>query len=227
MARLQGRNLSQRAFAKELNIAYSTVNHFFNGIAVDRRIFGEICEALGLEWEDIAQMPDEVDLSDIFNDEQTPTDSPHHLLETVQRNSNRARAALHPYLLQPIRRDSLEHHCMEEIRRGLRQGKRRILPILGAAGYGKSTLLGMLYDRLLDEAQPEEWVALARCDDLIETAETFEEELGERLSDRPLADADGRWRGGKANGDRSHDGARSFALLSLDNFSPIASSGLF
>ena len=185
MARLQGRNLSQRAFAKELNIAYSTVNHFFNGIAVDRRIFGEICEALGLEWEDIAQMPDEVDLSDIFNDEQTPTDSPHHLLETVQRNSNRARAALHPYLLQPIRRDSLEHHCMEEIRRGLRQGKRRILPILGAAGYGKSTLLGMLYDRLLDEAQPEEWVALARCDDLIETAETFEEELGERLSESP------------------------------------------
>ncbi len=187
MARLQGRNLSQRAFAKELNIAYSTVNHFFNGIPVDRRIFGEICEALGLEWEDIAQMPDEVDLSDIFNDEQTQTDSPHHLLETVQRNSNRARAALHPYLLQPIRRDALEQRCMEEIRRGLRQGKRRIIPILGAAGYGKSTLLGMLYDRLLDKAQPQEWVALARCDDLIETAETFEEEFGQRLSDRRQA----------------------------------------
>ncbi|MFP4651381.1 MAG: NACHT domain-containing protein [Phormidium sp.] len=182
MTRLQGRNLSQRAFAKELEIAYSTVNHFFNGIPVDRRIFSEICEALGLEWEDVAQMPDEVDLSELLDDEET--DSPDDLVETLQRNSNRARTALHPYLLQPIRRDALERRCMDQIYQGLRQGKRRIVPILGAAGYGKSTLLGMLYDRLLDEAQPQEWVALARCDDLIETAETFEEELGQRLGDR-------------------------------------------
>lgn len=183
MARLQGRNLSQRAFAKELEIAYSTVNHFFNGIPVDRRIFNEICESLGLEWEDIAQMPDFGETADVL-DEKIETDSDDSIAETLQHNSNRARAALHPYLLQPIRREALEKRCIEQIYQGLREGKRRIVPILGAAGYGKSTLLGMLYDRLLDEAQPQEWVALARCDDLIETADRFEEELGERLSDR-------------------------------------------
>ncbi|MBP0003112.1 MAG: hypothetical protein J7642_05220 [Cyanobacteria bacterium SBC] len=190
LAKLNSRNLSQRAFSKELEIAYSTVNHFFNGIGVDRRIFTEICEALGLEWEDVAQMPEPADVSEILEstDEDTDTTTDNRLVETIRetlrQNSNRTRAALHPYILQPIRREELENRCIEQIQQGWRDGKRRIMPILGAAGYGKSTLLGMLYDRLLEDAQPNKWIALARCDDLIETAETFEEELGERLSDR-------------------------------------------
>lgn len=70
------------------------------------------------------------------------------------------------------------------MRSGIWENKRRVIPILGAAGYGKSTILGTIYDELSAETAAAEtgWIALIRCDDLIESAETFALEVGEKIS---------------------------------------------
>jgi WD40 repeat protein len=48
-------NLTQKALAKERGIAsWSTVSKFFNGKPVDRSIFMEICDELGLDCQEIA-----------------------------------------------------------------------------------------------------------------------------------------------------------------------------
>ena len=55
---LNRKNLTQTALVKERGIAsWSTVNGFFNGKPVDRRIFIEICEELELDWHEIAAKP--------------------------------------------------------------------------------------------------------------------------------------------------------------------------
>jgi Domain of unknown function (DUF4384) len=55
---LEIKSLTQKALAVERGIAsWSTINHFFNGIAVQRQIFIEICEELDLDWQDIVETP--------------------------------------------------------------------------------------------------------------------------------------------------------------------------
>ena len=54
--------LSQKILAEDLGIAQSTVSNFLNGKPVDYANFLEICQALGQEWRNIA------DLSDLSSD---------------------------------------------------------------------------------------------------------------------------------------------------------------
>ncbi len=88
------------------------------------------------------------------------------LLEAVKRNATDARKALEPAILERIRRPSVFERCRTEIRRGVKEGKRRVIPILGDAGYGKTTLLGDIYDDLDKELVKSGlgWMALVRCD---------------------------------------------------------------
>jgi hypothetical protein len=175
---LERKNLTQKALAFEMAIAaWSTVNGFFRGKAIYRSIFIEICHVLDLDWQQIVSRETEV--------EPEPIDPPlDELLVAIERSSARARAALNPYILPPIPREILLSKCLKEIRAGALENKRRIVPILGAAGYGKSTILGSIYDELHAEQSESDsgWLALARCDDLIESAETFALELGEKIS---------------------------------------------
>ena len=175
---LERKNLTQKALAFEMAIAaWSTVNGFFRGKAIYRSIFIEICHVLDLDWQQIVSPETEL--------EPEPIDPPlDELLVAIERSSARARAALNPYILPPIPREILLSKCLKEIRAGVLENKRRIVPILGAAGYGKSTILGSIYDELHAEQSESDsgWLALARCDDLIESAETFALELGEKIS---------------------------------------------
>ncbi|MEG3899303.1 MULTISPECIES: hypothetical protein [unclassified Microcoleus] len=187
--KLEKRCLSQVAFADELEISLKTISKFFTGKSVDRKYFVEICEALELEWEDVVfgtESEEEEEIGgggggEIFT-----------LQERVKQNSDRARKALDPYILPPIRRQSLLEKCLKQIRSGIWENKRRVIPILGAAGYGKSTILGTIYDELSAEiaAAQTGWIALIRCDDLIESAETFALEVGEKISGKrqPIAE---------------------------------------
>ncbi|HEY9297134.1 MAG TPA: HEAT repeat domain-containing protein [Phormidium sp.] len=50
---------SQKALADELGFAQDTISRFFRGKPVDRYTFLEICNRLGLNWEDIAQLQDD------------------------------------------------------------------------------------------------------------------------------------------------------------------------
>ncbi|MDF5731096.1 MAG: hypothetical protein PUP92_24605 [Rhizonema sp. PD38] len=171
--------LTQTALATELAIAsWTTVSKFFNGKPVDRSLFLEICERLNLDWQDIAApfLADQEDRREVKG-EISPE------LAAVQCNSQCARTALNPYILPRIRREALLSKCIIAIRRGV-EGQRRVIPILGAAGYGKSTLLGTIYDELELEftSSGKGWVALARCNDFIESVENFPLEVGEKVS---------------------------------------------
>lgn len=178
---LERKNLTQKALAFEMAIAaWSTVNRFFTGKAIYRSIFIEICHTLDLDWKQIVSPETKLVPVPI----PVPVPEPDELLVAVERSSSRARAALNPYILPPIPRETLLSKCLKEIRAGALENKRRIVPILGAAGYGKSTILGSIYDELHAEQSESGngWLALARCDDLIESAETFALELGEKIS---------------------------------------------
>jgi len=82
---------------------------------VDRKYFVEICEALGFEWEEI--------VFDTESDEEPRGGGGGGgviltLEERVKQNSDRARKALDPYILPPIRRESLLEKCLKLIRAG-------------------------------------------------------------------------------------------------------------
>lgn len=179
---LKRKNLTQKALAFEMAIAaWSTVNGFFRGKGIYRAIFMEICHVLDLDWQQIVSPETEPEPEPEPEPINPPIDE---LLVAIERSGARARAALNPYILPPIPRETLLSKCLKEIRAGVFENKRRIVPILGAAGYGKSTILGSIYDELHAEQTESDsgWLALARCDDLIESAETFALELGEKIS---------------------------------------------
>ncbi|HBL13660.1 MAG TPA: hypothetical protein DD379_20130, partial [Cyanobacteria bacterium UBA11162] len=171
---LKRQNLTQTALAHEKALAsWSTINKFFNGKPVDRAIFMEICETLNLDWQEIA-LPAEVEEEDTSDE----------LLAAVQHHAQRARLDLEPYILPRIRRTALLEKCLQLIRHSIERDKQNIIPIIGSAGYGKSTILGSIYDELAAErlSNKSGWIALARCDDLIESVGTFAIELGEKVS---------------------------------------------
>ena len=197
---LERNNLTQKALVNERGIAsWSTVNKFFTGKPVDRSIFIEICQELNLNWDEIVTPPNrepspEIAENDTSQDYPEQQDSPNLSPEllAVQRHAQRARTALDPYILPRIRRSTLLEKCLKAIHRGVLEEKRRIIPIIGSAGYGKSTILGNLYDEL-DRERVElgtPWIALVRCNDLIESVETFALELAERATGirKPIAE---------------------------------------
>ncbi|MDZ8237329.1 MAG: hypothetical protein RMZ69_09185 [Nostoc sp. ChiQUE01a] len=49
--------MNKKALALDLGIARSTVHNFFSSKPIDRLNFEEICKRLGLDWEDIADIP--------------------------------------------------------------------------------------------------------------------------------------------------------------------------
>ena len=181
---LDCKSLTQKALAEELQIAsWSTVNKFFTGKFVDRKIFISICEALDLEWEDIVSPQPQ------SSEEEKPGKGEKSVnsldeLSAVQCSASRSRHALDPYILPRIRRSTLLEKCLKAIQRGTREQKRRVIPIIGPAGYGKSTILGNIYDELDSERVNANsgWIALVRCNDLIESVETFATELGEKTA---------------------------------------------
>ncbi|AFZ22157.1 hypothetical protein [Allocoleopsis franciscana] len=182
---LNRNNLTQKALANERGIAsWSTVNKFFNGRPVDRSIFIEICQELNLDWEEIVSPSPSNPAAEEPESEEPSVSFSDPLISTVQRNATRTRRALDPYILPRIRREALLEKCLKAIRHSLQAEKQNVIPIIGSAGYGKSTILGNIYDELEEELANTNsgWIALARCDDLIESVDTFATELGEKIS---------------------------------------------
>lgn len=190
---LLARNLTQKAIAYELAIAsWSTVNKFFNGKPIDRFIFQEICTALGLEWGEVVVggiSSSEGRGSDQEGEKQgdremggwgdgeslipsLPTIPPTHaspstqpdLLIAIQTQATAAREALNPRILERIPRAVVRERYLGAIARGVQEQKERLIAIIGPAGYGKSTILGDIYDELMAAGTP--WVGLVLCSSL-------------------------------------------------------------
>lgn len=175
---LKRRSLTQKAFGEELGIAWSTINKFFNGKPIYRTIFLEICHQLSLDWQEI------VGIKDIKNDE-----TPSQLLADVRRYASIAREALNPRILQRIERKIVREKYIPAIQRGVSNIQPRIVPIIAPAGYGKSTILGNIYDELIKAEVS--WVALVLCNSFnIESTPSAEKlafTLGETASGKQLS----------------------------------------
>ena len=87
-------------------------------------------------------------------------------LLAVQHRAAEVREALDPILLPRISRSIVRAKYLPAIRAGLKEGRPRVITIVGPAGYGKSTALGDIYDELVGENSGFGWVALTRCNDL-------------------------------------------------------------
>jgi HEAT repeat protein/energy-coupling factor transporter ATP-binding protein EcfA2 len=73
------------------------------------------------------------------------------LFTALDRNAGRTRKSLEPYLLPRIPRQEVDTKYLPAIRESIAQKRSRVIPILGSAGFGKSTLLGEIYDVLRSE----------------------------------------------------------------------------
>jgi hypothetical protein len=172
---LRGKGLTQKDLTLDPYIAsWGTINNFFNGRAIDHNIFKEICFHLELAWQDIYE-PDyapEVDATPPApesapapaSEPVTPHQSQDDLFAAVQQTAIAAREALTPRILERIPRDVVQSKYLPAIDRGINGGPPRVIPIIGAAGYGKSTILGDLYDHLTQTDTP--WVGLILCSTL-------------------------------------------------------------
>ncbi len=91
--------------------------------------------------------------------------APDDLAALLRRNAQLHRKGLEPLILPRIPRKEVQEKYLPVIRASMEQERYRIIPIVGPAGYGKTTVLGEIYDELT--ATPNTWVALIDCGSLI------------------------------------------------------------
>jgi hypothetical protein len=108
-------------------------------------------------------------------------------LGLVDESSRRARKGLEPAIIPRIARPVVREKYLPAIERGVTAAMQRVIPIVGPAGYGKSTILGEIYDELAARAG---WVALVRCNELQTEAlgasvESFSLALGYSMAGEP------------------------------------------
>jgi len=126
----------QRDLAEELQLALSTVSSFLNGRRVDYATFYEICERLGLELKEIADLEDE--RSDrTFSAEALE-------LATVDCSGEETETAVSEYMERP----PIESRCNETI---LQPGS--LLRIKAPKRMGKTWLI----DRILAQATKQKY----------------------------------------------------------------------
>ncbi len=103
------------------------------------------------------------------------------LESAVRRHALAAREGLNPAILPRISRLVVREKYLPAIRRTRATGRSRIVPIVAPTGYGKSTVLGEIYDALANSGEP--WIILVRCNDLMLpsniSAQSFGKVLGE------------------------------------------------
>jgi DNA-binding Xre family transcriptional regulator len=169
---LARKNLTQKAIANELGIAsWATINKFFTGKPIDRFIFQEICQTLDLDWQNMVESVDRETMNDesiTINNESgvqpyRSTHSATHLLSLIQNQAHIARQSLTPRILERIPRAIVRDKYLVAIARGQHQSAEqgKVIPIIAPAGYGKSTILGDIYDELIAAETP--WVGLILC----------------------------------------------------------------
>jgi len=101
-------------------------------------------------------------------------------LSNIQENADLTRRALNPITLDPIDRQCVKLY-LQEISNSVNNNERKVIAIIGDAGYGKTTILGNIYDKMRSQAG---WVALVRCDNL---------SLEQKISDESIAKALGNY----------------------------------
>ena len=165
--------------------SWGTINGFFNGRAIDHTTFKEICFHLELDWKDIYEplIEDDVLAQEVKRDAQTTPSSNDPLVSAVQQCAIATRKALSPRILERIPRAIVHEKYLPAIARGITGEHQRVVPIIAPAGYGKSTILGNLYDELSQSQSS--WVGVALCSnlriDLAPSTQSLSLSLGETI----------------------------------------------
>ncbi|RUT01491.1 hypothetical protein DSM106972_065880 [Dulcicalothrix desertica PCC 7102] len=138
LQRIHGEFYSQQDFAESLELSASTISNFVNCRPVDRRIFIQICEKLGLDWRDYASFPNQ---SSHLNGHEFPkpvpskTDTTTTPLNTLEYPAGQMEVTS-PYYIE---RPPIEKRCYEEI---TRPGS--LIRIKAPRQMGKSSLLSRI-----------------------------------------------------------------------------------
>jgi hypothetical protein len=108
------------------------------------------------------------------------------LLENIKKASQDTRKRLNPYYLERINRlDNDENNYIEAINRSVNSQKAKVIFIYAPAGYGKSVLLGEIYDKLVHEVG---WIALTLSaylsDKKLDSVDSFAKALGESIGNQ-------------------------------------------
>jgi hypothetical protein len=122
----------------------------------------------------VSQMPIRVDMQWDGNKTalyQNKSADVSRILQAIQIQANAAREALTPRILDRIPRKVVRQEYLPAINRGLTGEQQRIIPIIGPAGYGKSTILGDIYDELTHAQTP--WVGLILCSTISISTELY------------------------------------------------------
>lgn len=105
------------------------------------------------------------------------------MFAAIRRHAERVRESLDPLTLRRISRSEVQEKYLPFLRKSIKDRKSRILAVLGAAGYGKSTILGEIFDVLQTEGIP--WILLVDCGELsLKAGEDLDVALGRAAGSR-------------------------------------------
>lgn len=119
------RCFTQQKLADELGICRATVSKFFNGQPIDQENFITICDALKLNWQEVADFED-FNYSDCSNEN-------HSSVPTTDKN----------YLPHYIERPFIEIRCLESI-----ENSGSMTRIKASKGMGKTALIKYLQSQI-------------------------------------------------------------------------------
>ncbi len=145
---------SQRALAEEFDYALATVNSFLNGKAVDFSTFIELCSALSIHWQDIADLGiDQPDLTSgrtaaaKFSSSPVPGAAQHPRQQDWGDSPDASQFYGRETELSILKDWVLHQRC-------------RLIAILGMGGIGKTSLAGKLAEQIQDEFDYLIWKSL-------------------------------------------------------------------
>ncbi|MBW4649431.1 MAG: AAA-like domain-containing protein [Kastovskya adunca ATA6-11-RM4] len=141
--------IRQTDLAEYLQISQSTISSFLNGRPVDYLNFREICRALGLEWQDIADLTADLTVEsgkDVFSSPLPPTTEENN--KGTQEISSSHFFIEHPSGQVPldspfyIKRFPIEERCYEQIHK-----PGTLIRIKAPRQMGKTSLLSRIIDK--------------------------------------------------------------------------------
>lgn len=144
--------VSQQALAMELGISSSTVSKFFNGKAVDYIYFVELCEKLGLVWQEV------LDLQEATNSDNKEQDS--NLSAAKEETPSRKPRIHQDWGLAPD--VSVFYGRQQELailKEWIINDRCRLVTILGMGGIGKTSLAIELAQEIKNEFEYIIWCA--------------------------------------------------------------------
>jgi len=161
---------SQRALAEDLGLALSTVSRFLIGKTVDYATFVEICEILGLEWQEIADLGNVVPsqpvsvksghATDTRNPKDFPPDGNVEAIDFATASSARVHCCQDWGEAPDVTAFYGRTEELATLEQWVVRERCRLISVIGMGGIGKTTLAVKLAEQIKDEFEYIVWRSL-------------------------------------------------------------------